>query len=56
MLEWEEVREQLTMFPTNGVKDDQIDALAYCAQLTLSSYQQDYEEDEHMTLDIISGY
>jgi len=54
--DWEEVREQLTMFPTNGVKDDQIDALAYCAQLTLSSYQQEYEEDEHMTLDIISGY
>lgn len=54
--DWEDFRDQLVMFPTSGVKDDQIDALAYCAQLAISSYQSDYEDEEYETMDIISGY
>ena len=54
--DWREFQDQMVMFPTSGVHDDLIDALSYIDQLALSSYQQDYEEDEHLTLDIISGY
>jgi len=54
--DWEEVRDQLTMFPTAGVKDDRIDALAYCAQLAVSSYMSDYEDQEYEIMDITAGY
>jgi phage terminase large subunit-like protein len=51
--DWEEFRDQLLMFPTAGVHDDLVDALAYIDQLAIVSYQQDYDDE---TLDIISGY
>lgn len=54
--DWKEFQDQMVMFPTSGVHDDLMDALSYIDQLALSSYQQDYEEDEHITLDVISGY
>jgi phage terminase large subunit-like protein len=54
--DWEEFRDQLLMFPTAGVHDDLVDALSYVDQLAITSYQQDYEEDEHLILDPISGY
>jgi hypothetical protein len=54
--DWEEFYDQLIMFPTQGVHDDLVDALSYVDQLAVVNYQQDYEEDEYRTLDIISGY
>jgi phage terminase large subunit-like protein len=54
--DWKEFEDQFIMFPATGVHDDLIDSLAYVDQLAMSNYQQDYEEDEHEVLDIISGY
>ena len=54
--DWDEFKDQLVMFPTAGVHDDQVDALSYIDQLAITSYQQDYEEDEYEILDPISGY
>jgi phage terminase large subunit-like protein len=54
--DWDEFYDQLIMFPTQGVHDDLVDALSYVDQLAVVNYQQDYEEDEYRTLDIISGY
>ena len=44
------------MFPTAGVHDDLVDALSYVDQLSVVSYQQDYEEDDWEAYDKISGY
>ena len=44
------------MFPTAGVHDDLVDALSYVDQLAITTYQQDYEEDDYEVLDPISGY
>lgn len=54
--EWQEAWDQIAMFPTAGLHDDLVDALSYVDQLAITSYQQDYEDDEYETLDIISGY
>jgi len=54
--DWDEFKDQLVMFPTAGVHDDLVDALSYVDQLAVTSYQQDYEEDDYQILDPISGY
>lgn len=54
--DWNELKDQLLMFPTNGVHDDLVDALSYIDQLAVVSYQQDYDEDEYELLDKIAGY
>ena len=54
--DWDEFQDQLIMFPTAGVHDDQVDALSYVDQIAVTSYQQDYEEDDYQILDPISGY
>ena len=54
--DWDEFKDQLIMFPTAGVHDDLVDALSYVDQLAVTSYQQDYEEDDYQILDPISGY
>ena len=54
--DWKQFEDQYIMFPATGVHDDLIDSLAYVDQLAMSNYQQDYQEDEHEILDIISGY
>ena len=54
--DWEEFQDQLVMFPTAGVHDDLVDALSYVDQLSVVSYQQDYEEDDWEAYDEISGY
>lgn len=54
--DWEEFRDQLILFPTSGVHDDLVDALSYVDQLAVTNYQQDYEEDDYVVLDKISGY
>jgi phage terminase large subunit-like protein len=54
--EWNEAFDQISMFPTAGLHDDLVDALSYVDQLAITTYQQDYDDDEHEVLDIISGY
>ena len=54
--DWTTAWDQITMFPTAGLHDDLVDALSYTDQLAITSYQQDYEEDDYEVLDPISGY
>jgi phage terminase large subunit-like protein len=53
---WKEFEDQYIMFPATGVHDDLIDSLSYVDQLAVTSYNTDYDDDEHEVLDIISGY
>ena len=54
--DWTTAWDQITMFPTAGLHDDLVDALSYTDQLAITSYRQDYEEDDYEILDKISGY
>lgn len=54
--DWGEFKDQLIMFPTAGVHDDLVDALSYVDQLAISTYNQDYDEEDHEVMDIIAGY
>ena len=54
--DWSDFEDQLLMFPTKGVHDDLVDALAYVEQLALNSFVPDYDEDEYEVYDAISGY
>ena len=54
--DFEEFKDQLIMFPTKGVHDDLVDALAYVEQLAISAFAPDYEEEEYEVFDPISGY
>ena len=54
--DFEDFKDQLVMFPTKGVHDDLVDALAYVEQLAISAFMPDYEEDEYEVYDKISGY
>ena len=53
--DWDEFKDQLLMFPSQGVHDDLPDALSYIDQLAVTSYFQDDQEDEWEPLDVISG-
>jgi phage terminase large subunit-like protein len=48
--------DELLMFPTQGVHDDTVDALAYIEQLVRPNFDADDGGDEWETLDVISGY
>jgi hypothetical protein len=54
--DWGETFDQICMFPTAGVHDDRVDALSYIDQIAVTSYQQDYEEDDWEPLDSVSGF
>ena len=54
--DWDEFKDQLVMFPTNGVHDDLVDALSYIDQLAVTSYMSDYEDEEVEIIDQWSGY
>ena len=54
--DWSEFEDQLLMFPTKGVHDDLVDALAYIEQLAISSFMPEYEEEDYSPLDEWSGY
>lgn len=41
---WDEFIEQLTMFPTAGIHDDQVDALSYIDQIAITNYMQDDDQ------------
>lgn len=48
--------DELFQFPDSLTHDDMIDALAYIDQLAKVSYSSDYEEDDFVALDSVSGY
>ena len=54
--DWREFEDQLLMFPSTGVHDDLVDSLAYCDQLAITTYQQDYDDEEWEPLDQVSGF
>jgi phage terminase large subunit-like protein len=54
--DFDDFKEQLLLFPTPGVHDDLVDALSYIDQLSVTSYNSDYEEDEVEIIDQWSGY
>jgi hypothetical protein len=54
--DWATAWDQITMFPTAGLHDDLVDALSYTDQLAITSYRQDYEDDDWEPLDKISGF
>jgi hypothetical protein len=54
--DWDEFKDQLLLFPSQGVHDDLPDALSYIDQLAVTSYFQDDQEDEWEPLDVISGF
>ena len=54
--DWDEFKDQLLMFPTKNVHDDLPDSLSYIAQMAVTTYRGDEDEDEYEPLDVISGY
>lgn len=54
--DWTEFEDQLLMFPTAGVHDDLVDALAYVDQMATANYVADYDEEEFEPLDVLVGY
>ena len=48
--------DQLLNFPSNGVKDDVIDATAYIDQIGVTDFTSEFIEDEYEPLDPISAY
>ena len=45
------------MFPTKNVHDDLPDSLAYIAQMAVTTYRgNEDDDDEYEPLDVISGY
>lgn len=54
--DWSEFEDQLIMFPTKGVHDDLVDALAYVDQLAISSFMPEYDEEDYEVFDPVSGY
>lgn len=54
--DWVEFEDQLLMFPTAGVHDDLVDALAYVDQMATSNYVADYTEEEFEPMDVLIGY
>jgi hypothetical protein len=55
-VDWTEFKDQLILFPTSGVHDDLVDALSYVDQLSVTSYVQDYDQDDWEPLDSIAGF
>jgi hypothetical protein len=53
--DWDEFKDQLLMFPAQGVHDDLPDSLSYIDQLAVTTYFEDDQEDEWQPLDVISG-
>ena len=53
--DWDTFKDQLLMFPSKGVHDDLPDSLAYIAQMAVTSYRGEEDEQEYQPMDVISG-
>ena len=53
--DWTEFKDQLLMFPAQGVHDDLPDALSYIDQLAVTTYFDQDESDEWEPIDVIAG-
>jgi hypothetical protein len=53
--DWDEFKDQLLMFPAQGVHDDLPDALSYIDQLAVTTYFEQDESDEWEPIDVIAG-
>ena len=51
-----EIIDELMNFPNAQVHDDLIDALSYIDQIAIAEYTSDYEEDDYIPMDAVSGY
>jgi phage terminase large subunit-like protein len=55
--EWNnEFIDQLVNFPNSQLHDDLVDALAYIDQIQIVDYFIDYQDEEYIPSDVISGY
>jgi hypothetical protein len=53
---WDELVDEATLFGSKDVHDDLIDALSYVDQMSVVTYNTDYEEDDWEPLDPWSAY
>ena len=53
---WDEFLDQYLLFPTAGVHDDLMDSLSYVDQLAVTTYNQDYDDEDWEILDVTAGY
>jgi phage terminase large subunit-like protein len=53
--DFDDFKDQLLMFPSQGVHDDLPDALSYIDQLAVTSYFEGEEDEDWQPMDIISG-
>lgn len=52
--DWDEFKDELLMFPTRGVHDDLIDSLSYLAQMQVTTYFEQ-DDEEYEPVDVIAG-
>ena len=53
--DFDDFKDQLLMFPSQGVHDDLPDALSYIDQLAITSYFEGEEDEDWQPMDVISG-
>ncbi|CAB4213936.1 Terminase-like family [uncultured Caudovirales phage] len=53
--DFDDFKDQLLMFPSQGVHDDLPDALSYIDQLAVTSYYEGEEDEDWQPMDVISG-
>ena len=53
--DFDDFKDQLLMFPSQGVHDDLPDALSYIDQLAVTSYFEGEEDEDWQPMDVISG-
>ena len=54
--DWDEFKDQLLLFPAQGVHDDLPDALSYIDQLAVTSYFEGDDNDDWEPLDVVAGF
>ena len=55
-IEWDLFIDEYLMFPTKGVHDDTIDALAYISQMAVTSHAELDDSQEYEPVDVVCGF